>query len=78
MRIEDMPRPWLLAAITGVPMSALLRAAEQQSAERAQTALRDPPRIDYRQARPTAIDLAPIRSRTRSHDLARNLIRLSA
>ena len=32
MRIEDMPRPWLLAAVTGVPMAALLRRAEQENA----------------------------------------------
>jgi hypothetical protein len=45
MRIEDMPRPWLLAAVTGIPMLALLRRAEQEDAERPeetwQSALRD-------------------------------------
>lgn len=29
-----MPRPWLLAAMTGVPIEALLRRAEQEEAER--------------------------------------------
>jgi hypothetical protein len=33
MRIEDMPRPWLLAAVTGVPMATLLERADQEHAE---------------------------------------------
>ena len=33
MRIDDMPRPWLLAAMAGVPMSALLERAERERAE---------------------------------------------
>jgi hypothetical protein len=36
MRIDEMPRPWLLAAMTGVPMSVLLERAEQERAERAE------------------------------------------
>jgi len=40
MRIEDLPRPWLLAAMTGVPMSALLEQAERERAERAEGARR--------------------------------------
>jgi hypothetical protein len=38
MRIEDLPRPWLLAAVTGVPMSALLDQAEHERAEKAERA----------------------------------------
>jgi hypothetical protein len=34
MRLEDMPRPWLLAAVTGVPMAALLRRAEREETPR--------------------------------------------
>jgi hypothetical protein len=41
MTIEDLPRPWLLAAMTGVPMSVLLIRAEQERAERSQEALRE-------------------------------------
>lgn len=36
MRIEDLPRPWLLAAMTGVPMSTLLEQAERERAEQAE------------------------------------------
>jgi hypothetical protein len=38
MRIEDMPRPWLLAAMTGVPMAVLLEQAEREQAEQAERA----------------------------------------
>jgi hypothetical protein len=42
MRIEDLPRPWLLAAMTGLPVSALLERAERERAEQArQRALGD-------------------------------------
>jgi hypothetical protein len=41
MRIEDMPRPWLLAAVTGVPMTALLERADQELAEWQEAMLRD-------------------------------------
>ena len=34
MRIDDIPRPWLLAAMTGLPMSALVKQAEEEAAER--------------------------------------------
>jgi hypothetical protein len=33
MKIEDLPRPWLLAAMTGVPMANLLEQAERERAE---------------------------------------------
>ena len=33
MKFEDIPRPWLLAAVTGVPMATLLRRAEQEDVE---------------------------------------------
>jgi hypothetical protein len=59
MRIEDMPRPWLLAAMTGVPMSALLERAERERAERAEEARRNAVREHYRRARrPVAERLA--------------------
>ncbi|MEM7022637.1 MAG: hypothetical protein AAF637_08570 [Pseudomonadota bacterium] len=35
MRIEDIPRPWLLAAMTGVSMSELLEKAKQERDEQA-------------------------------------------
>jgi hypothetical protein len=38
MRIEDLPRPWLLAAMTGVPMAVLLEQAEREQAEQAERA----------------------------------------
>ena len=38
MRIEDLPRPWLLAAMTGLPMAALLERAERERAERIEQA----------------------------------------
>ena len=41
MTIDDLPRPWLLAAMTGVPMSVLLRRAEQERAEQSEEALRE-------------------------------------
>jgi hypothetical protein len=40
MRIDDLPRPWLLAAMTGVPMTTLLEQAEREWAERAEVARR--------------------------------------
>jgi hypothetical protein len=51
MKIEDMPRPWLLAAMTGVPMSALLEQAERERAERAKVARRNAVRADYWRSR---------------------------
>ena len=33
MKIADLPRPWFLAAITGVPMSVLLAQADEEDAE---------------------------------------------
>lgn len=41
MKIEDLPRPWFLAAVTGVPMSDLLTRAEQEHTEEAHGAVRD-------------------------------------
>jgi hypothetical protein len=38
MRIEDLPRPWLLAAMTGVPMAVLLEQADREEAEQAERA----------------------------------------
>jgi hypothetical protein len=38
MRIQDLPRPWLLAAMTGVPVSVLLERAEEERAEQAEKA----------------------------------------
>ena len=38
MKIADLPRPWLLAAMTGVPMSMLLEQAERERAEQARRA----------------------------------------
>jgi hypothetical protein len=51
MRIEDMPRPWLLAAMTGVPISALLEQAEREHAERAERARRSAVREEYQRSR---------------------------
>jgi len=33
MKIADLPRPWFLAAITGVPMSVLLAEADEEDAK---------------------------------------------
>jgi hypothetical protein len=33
MTIADLPRPWFLAAMTGVPMSALLAQADEEDAK---------------------------------------------
>jgi hypothetical protein len=52
MRIEDMPRPWLLAAVTGVPMAALLRRAEQEHAERPEATLPDTLRDEQERSGP--------------------------
>jgi hypothetical protein len=38
MKIEDLPRPWLLAAMTGVPVAVLLEQAHREQAERAERA----------------------------------------
>ena len=38
MKIEDLPRPWLLAAMTGVPMANLLEQAERERAEQEERA----------------------------------------
>ena len=46
-----MPRPWLLAAMAGVPMSALLERAERERAERADEARRNAVREHHRRAR---------------------------
>jgi hypothetical protein len=51
MRIDEMPRPWLLAAMTGVPMSVLLERAEQERAERAERERRNVVREQYRGSR---------------------------
>jgi hypothetical protein len=40
MRIDDLPRPWLLAAMAGVPMATLLEQAERERAELAEAARR--------------------------------------
>ena len=45
-----MPRPWLLAAMTGVPMSALLEQAEKEHAEQVERARRNAVR-EYRRSR---------------------------
>jgi hypothetical protein len=50
MRIEDLPRPWLLAAMTGVPMAALLERAERERAARIEQARRHPFSDMYRRA----------------------------
>ena len=42
-----MPRPWLLAAMTGVPMSALLEQAEREHAEQAERVRRSAVREEY-------------------------------
>jgi hypothetical protein len=54
MRIEDVPRPWLLSAMTGVPMSALLEQAERERAERAEVARQNA--LCEKYARPSAAD----------------------
>lgn len=41
MKIEDMPRPWLLAAVIGVPMATLLERADQEHTEWLEAALRE-------------------------------------
>lgn len=51
MRINDLPRPWLLAAVTGVPMSELLERAERERAERAEEAHSSELRAQYLRAR---------------------------
>jgi hypothetical protein len=51
MRIEDLPRPWLLAAMTGVSVSALLERAERERAEEAEAA-RHSAVLEYQRARP--------------------------
>ena len=56
MRIDDLPRPWLLAAMAGVPMSALLERAERERAERAELARRDAVREHYRRPRRTVAE----------------------
>jgi hypothetical protein len=33
MKIADLPRPWFLAALTGVPMSVLLAQADEEDAK---------------------------------------------
>jgi hypothetical protein len=56
MRIDDLPRPWLLAAMAGVPISALLERAERERAECAELARRDAVREHYRRARRTVAE----------------------
>jgi hypothetical protein len=51
MRIDDLPRPWLLAAMAGVPMSALLERAERERDERAEEARKNAVREHHRHAR---------------------------
>jgi len=51
MRIEDLPRPWLLAAMTGLPMSTLLERAEREHAERVEQARQRALGEKYRRAR---------------------------
>jgi hypothetical protein len=51
MRIDDLPRPWLLAAMAGVPMSALLERAERERDERAEEARKHAVREHHRHAR---------------------------
>jgi hypothetical protein len=63
MRIEDMPRPWLLAAMTGVPMSVLLERAERERAERIEEARRHPFSDKYRRAGPADRPALPLRAR---------------
>jgi hypothetical protein len=65
MRIEDMPRPWLLAAMTGVPMTALLERAEQERAERLEEARRHPFSDKYRHAGASAADRPALPLRVR-------------
>jgi hypothetical protein len=51
MRIEDLPRPWLLAAMTGVPMAVLLEQADREEAEQAERAWQRLLGEQYQQAR---------------------------
>jgi hypothetical protein len=51
MRIEDLPRPWLLAAMTGVPMAVLLEQADREQAEQAERAWQRLLGEQYRQGR---------------------------
>jgi hypothetical protein len=51
MRIDELPRPWLLAAMTGVPMATLLECAERERAERAEEAQRSAIPVEYRRSR---------------------------
>jgi hypothetical protein len=69
MRIEDLPRPWLLAAMTGLPVSALLERAERERAERMEQARQRPLGDKYRRsgiaerhARPAKVRLIESRS----------------
>jgi hypothetical protein len=55
MTIEDMPRPWLLAAMTGVSISALLEQAERERAEQAEAARRSAV-LEYQRARPPSAE----------------------
>ena len=54
MRIDDLPRPWLLAAMAGVPMSALLERAERERDERAEEARKNAVREYHRRRRSVA------------------------
>ena len=40
MKIADLPRPWFLAALTGVPMSVLLAQADEEDAKESKQASR--------------------------------------
>jgi hypothetical protein len=69
MRIEDLPRPWLLAAMTGVPMAALLEQAEREQAEQAERAWQRLLGEQYRRAW-SATDRPAVDPRVRLKNLA--------
>jgi hypothetical protein len=71
MKIEDLPRPWLLAAMTGVPMSVLLERAERERAGRLKEARQDAPCEEFRRRRASSVErpathrpVGPIKSRS--------------
>jgi hypothetical protein len=61
MRIQDLPRPWLLAAMTGVPVSVLLERAEEERAEQAEKAWQSALGDQYRRVLPPAKRPARVR-----------------
>jgi hypothetical protein len=69
MRIEDLPRPWLLAAVTGVPMAVLLEQAEREQAEQAERAWQRLLGEHYRRTWP-AMDQPAVDPRVKLRNLA--------